>query len=646
MSNLNIYLKFLIFLTLLLTSCKEDSVVDYKQDACNNSVLKQCNDLYISLEKSIDNGDYESAQKGLLTYGKILDSIKSKINLSCYHTNKLKYHTDNIFIAYRTGNIPLGHIHIESSKKHVNSKHIDDRPKIRHYLLVGTFLNMAGNDSAYNYIFKAEELAKVNNDSSSILKSGLAIAHNYIMKGESEKCIQKIKYIKPYCMDDKYKANIYNMLGASYENLDKNKEALDNYLKCIDFAIKTNEIYTQKMVLHNISIIEKKLHLYDEALIHEDSCIAFAEKIKSNDLKLFYQNKAQILHQGFNRNEEAFEFLLKAKKLEGEQYQYLLLNDFSEIYQKLNRNDLAISSLIKCTEQSTLNKDYETLCISLIGLGELYGKLNQHKVAKAKLKSALNIYSKHLQKPSLLLESYSLLERTEIKSNNYQEGYKWGQLKDSIKKVIDSIKYHSNIILTIKDNKNLELSELNNRLNKDRIKLTKANNKYFNCILLLLILLFIFIILMFIYSKKKKSLKNIIKNQSSKLKKLTKKIDIAKQELHNNYEKINTLKSHTLQTTKKDIDIKEYLKNNDWINYSKYFEDSFPGFLTQLKLNFDDLNQNDLKLCSLIKLNLTNKEIATLLSITDNGVKKARQRLKHKLNLDNSLNINHFLMNL
>lgn len=50
--------------------------------------------------------------------------------------------------------------------------------------------------------------------------------------------------------------------------------------------------------------------------------------------------------------------------------------------------------------------------------------------------------------------------------------------------------------------------------------------------------------------------------------------------------------------------------------------------------SYPEVSNNDLRLMSLLKLNLSSKEIANILNISVEGVKKARYRLRKKLNLN------------
>ena len=57
-------------------------------------------------------------------------------------------------------------------------------------------------------------------------------------------------------------------------------------------------------------------------------------------------------------------------------------------------------------------------------------------------------------------------------------------------------------------------------------------------------------------------------------------------------------------------------------------------FQDELKQRYPNLTAYDLRLCTYLKANLSTKEIATLLNITPDSVKKAKHRLRKKLDID------------
>lgn len=60
-------------------------------------------------------------------------------------------------------------------------------------------------------------------------------------------------------------------------------------------------------------------------------------------------------------------------------------------------------------------------------------------------------------------------------------------------------------------------------------------------------------------------------------------------------------------------------------------QNSNQHFQGQLKRRFPELTAYDLRLCTYLKSNLTTKEIAVLLNITPDSVKKAKHRLRKKI---------------
>ncbi len=62
-------------------------------------------------------------------------------------------------------------------------------------------------------------------------------------------------------------------------------------------------------------------------------------------------------------------------------------------------------------------------------------------------------------------------------------------------------------------------------------------------------------------------------------------------------------------------------------------ESAHRDFRGQLSALYPRLTPYDLRLCTYLKANLSTKEIATLLNITPDSVKKAKHRLRKKISL-------------
>jgi DNA-binding CsgD family transcriptional regulator len=105
-------------------------------------------------------------------------------------------------------------------------------------------------------------------------------------------------------------------------------------------------------------------------------------------------------------------------------------------------------------------------------------------------------------------------------------------------------------------------------------------------------------------------------------------------------DRINELSKKVPGEARSDLNgIKSALKyafsvDKDWKEFSVYFEDVHPQFLKKL----DDLNPKltpkEKRLCALMKVEMSTKEIASVLNISPDSVKKAKTRLRRKLNVE------------
>lgn len=82
----------------------------------------------------------------------------------------------------------------------------------------------------------------------------------------------------------------------------------------------------------------------------------------------------------------------------------------------------------------------------------------------------------------------------------------------------------------------------------------------------------------------------------------------------------------------------------DWEQFEYHFDQVHGDFLNRLREQFHELTPNEQKLCALLRLNLSTKEISNLMSISLRGVEIARYRLRKKLGLDQGQNLTKFIL--
>lgn len=129
---------------------------------------------------------------------------------------------------------------------------------------------------------------------------------------------------------------------------------------------------------------------------------------------------------------------------------------------------------------------------------------------------------------------------------------------------------------------------------------------------------------------------NLIKEKSRILDKMEEELVSIRQK---NEGKEEPTAEQLLKTVQESIDPEQY-----WEEFITNFNLVYKDFLDELKSKFPDLTRNELKFCALLKCNLGNKEIANILHISPDSVKKSRTRIRKKLELDSTENLTKFIL--
>jgi ligand-binding sensor domain-containing protein len=100
------------------------------------------------------------------------------------------------------------------------------------------------------------------------------------------------------------------------------------------------------------------------------------------------------------------------------------------------------------------------------------------------------------------------------------------------------------------------------------------------------------------------------------------------------------------ELTKLTSDIENNLSSDsDWEHFQVHFDNVHGDFSRKFRLTFPDISPQEMKLCAYLRMNLSTKEIANLLNISIRGVEISRYRLRKKLKLDRSINLQEFILN-
>lgn len=237
-------------------------------------------------------------------------------------------------------------------------------------------------------------------------------------------------------------------------------------------------------------------------------------------------------------------------------------------------------------------------------LGQLCIEKKNYKISINYLLKSLAITQKtHLRKGTLasyklIAEAYGKLENLE-KENEFLTRY--AQLSDSLRTE--------------------ERKALNISIEKILIidKLNKNNHTLIYLVIALIFAGFATILIVHsFYKKKQKQKDNIITQKNMET-------IVIKKELVNAYEDITNL------VVKKDP------------SFINRFKQLHPEFYQNITVTYPGLTSNDMRLCALIKLNFSNKEIAEYTHISLRTVESKKHRLKKKLGFSTDIDLNKWI---
>jgi tetratricopeptide (TPR) repeat protein len=136
---------------------------------------------------------------------------------------------------------------------------------------------------------------------------------------------------------------------------------------------------------------------------------------------------------------------------------------------------------------------------------------------------------------------------------------------------------------------------------------------------------------------------NELNNFAYKLLTKSKLID----ELENKINAISSDKYETLGAQQiSQLSQMRILTDEDWIQFKEHFDKAYSGFIPFIRKKHNNLTPAELRLLLLIKLNIETDEVASILGISQESVRKGRYRLKKKLELKEEDDLIQYVQNI
>ncbi|MCF8713239.1 tetratricopeptide repeat protein [Joostella atrarenae] len=475
-----------------------------------------------------------------------------------------------------------------------------------------------------------------NNDSLAVIKY-IEFADFYKNNGAVNEAIlnyqKALSYPSPKA--DTLVVYLNLQLGAINFSVKQFSAAKTYYFEALHISESINYIKGNALAESALGSCFEKQQNYEKALLHQNKSLNLFERLEDyNGLALVNENIGSIYED----------------KL-----------DFKLAYQYFKK---ALSYIV-------LTEDFDRQINILNNLGDSKRKVGDFSEALVYTLKAKNL-ALETNNSHQLESSYKDLSKHYNLINDFEKAYRSLQISDSIR---DQILKSQN---TQQVNSLQALYDAKNKQAKIEL-LTKEKEvaKVEELLLLLVIIILIVVaVIVFIYHKKKKENELISQRYKQQIleadlekKKIQeenlqreialKTTSLSQYSLHLAHKnKILTQVANTLSNLKgrKQMDVQSKLtaivaeinselsEKQEWEQFMGYFQQIHPSFFDRLKeYTIEELSPSELRLCMLLKLNLSSKEVASILRITPDSIRVARYRLRKKLKIDSGEKLTRFL---
>ncbi|MEO0403402.1 MAG: tetratricopeptide repeat protein [Bacteroidota bacterium] len=447
--------------------------------------------------------------------------------------------------------------------------------------------------------------------------------------------------------------------GWMYFTMEDLVLATQKFQKAYDYAVQTNHLSNQGNTLMGLATITKKQGNLKQAESYYKECIEILNQTEDQFGVPAVGVNYGLLLKDMGKADEAiplFEKSLATYQEYGyEEGKLSCLVNMGICYNRLGEWSTALTHLSKAEPIARNIKENEAF--SDVANEQAKAHLNLGNIAIAKNKSTQAVeYAKIGPFPEKLREAlktksevFKTAGQDAIALADYEEYTFW---KDSLLNETKSKKLLELEAAFDSERQEFQIQQLESeKALSEKQKEVDDNRRLFLIIGLITVIILSAIIINREVNRRRKS--DALRQSESKLAE-TEKARLQEQLHFKNRELTSSAlhiaqKNQLIQQVKEDLDqaqkqsesdhlqgivnqlnFEKQLSNN-WEQFMKTFKETDPEFFSKLKDRYPDLTKNELRLCSLLRMNLSSKDIASILSISDDGVKKARYRLRKKL---------------
>ncbi|MDW3210143.1 MAG: tetratricopeptide repeat protein [Reichenbachiella sp.] len=448
------------------------------------------------------------------------------------------------------------------------------------------------------------------------------------------------------------------ILGSAYLDLGQQEKALAEHLKGLKIAEDTSNKIEAASFLNAIGNSYRKYKDSKSAIAYLERALELSKSIDyENSLpKQIFSNLA-LAYDMAEQKEKSID-LLKSVLSDFELTTY----DSSKIYTNIARSyirmhlyDSALKFLdlgIPLRERigspnhnAYAYKEYATL----------YAETNQFDKSITYGEQVREI-GEELENSGHLEDAYRNLREAYYGAGDYKKSTEYG--KKYIKVFWKRYNSEKRRIITEMDTKYQTVQKENEIVKLEAQKAIDEKTKtQLAGIIVLIVVIAIFFSLQFKNSiEKQKSAKKMAETQLSLNKK---ELQVKEQQL-SHFVQVIQEKNHIVEQLENQITLSAACENeklatidkltktiilteDDWLEFKAIFENVYDNFFTKVKSLQPSITSSEMRLTALMKLNLSTKEISNLLGISPDSVTKTKYRVKKKLALEDTRELEEFV---
>ncbi|MGH2665360.1 tetratricopeptide repeat protein [Flavobacterium sp.] len=482
---------------------------------------------------------------------------------------------------------------------------LQDKEKARISLKIASELKDSDWKRALHYIEYSEELVKKIDLEEVTANNNIAIAGIYRTKDAYD--VALAYYLKAYEFyqqdnTNEKKHHLEGSLAIVYAASNNWEKAMYYFRNLLKHYTKNKAPFSIAKTYNNIGRLYMSKNDLDSAMVNFEKALQLIQNLEDDDLKtVLYSNLGYCYAQKNNFDRASYYFyksLHLIKNKSDNSTKSWIYNSISNLYLLQKKSDSALFYSKKAAEITKISK---------------YGFQNKDAV--------FNLYKSYLLKGDYK------------NAATYFEEY--NQIRDSLNVEEKGI--------------NIEKLKLEQQYKENEevrvLKETKENFKYYIIVFSLIIVMLVLFILLIKYKNKlsKAQLeKDLFESKKKELVTLS-MMEIQRAEIIEQI--LDDLKQLKLQSPKKetqqtiDLIIKQLGQNNNsnvWEEFELHYGQVYESFYNILNEKHPELTYRDKRLCALLKLNLTTKEIAQITGQSIKSLENARTRLRKKLDLTNT----------